>query len=1002
MSGKERVRVGVRVRGNGGNIFEIRKHAENNWFFKISEENARNSNVSRNYTFDYAFAGECSQLDVWECLREDIASKVFDDRGHVKYGATIMAYGQTGSGKTYTMLGPDRCKSQPLIEGDVDPDVGIIFRLAQEIFKRFNTCTSEVQYKFTVGMIEIYNEQIKDLLSPKSIDLKIAENKDGIFVRNQNFVDVNCLEDIVIQLSKGYESASVAQTAMNDRSSRAHTIITFKLRSSESGTEHYANIKIVDLAGSEKLSATENVAQNPVRGKTGTRKEGIAINQSLLSLGNMIQSAQTGDPLKIRANSRGSVLTRILLDSIGGNNLAFLLIAVRDDAQYQGEINSSLDFGQRAKKVMNQPKSANKDAMVSQEKYDALRQEKEELRKQKEELERQMEQFRSAGGSANSETYNKEAQEYHMKLMEVLRKMMNVQDSLDVGQVAEENSLQGQLEKFETWMAESEKTKNIFKNRVLRSVFDGFHYRSTLQNLRERLVKPWIKLPKVPILLSEAPLSSGVTVILCVLPRSEYFKTRPLVIGSHCWQDKFKQKAKRVDTLKSHFSILKSICNKEDPDERRQAALNLLVGLANTDINKPLRNLLQSINRGQAGEMSQMASILKNLDDEIKTEAEVLLQLKRKCQEMEGFIGLETVGLKDEHCSIIITEGRESEQNEKKGMPSSSQISVSTRHPEAVSVNGTFLPLNGERILQNGDHIQLHAVDGNTESFFFLMPGYKVSALNSSNVRHGCGDIQKIQPSDWDKDIDTLIANYSKLSTVQKLHPPYLSGHYLHFMISSSAVDSSPEFQQEANRYSLQIFKDIRYQITTQDSQMNWTVGAFPECFAQSVSDKCKPLRMYCERQTNHEFQPGADPWECVMQAVFRTLVFIPIFSLDCKDPKLLPSGTFGELMEFEPRKKDRIDRFLLQIVIANALMESQRSERWLQDIIPAVIGIDHNELGSMLLKLSTDPSLKTNQKAANFLVINGHRISEDLLICSVRENVQKILNHWDSFQLTM
>ena len=113
----DRVRVGIRIRGGGEEIFSIEQRGDKDWSLNVLGDKIGKKGDSK-FLVDYAFSARKNQSDVWSVLREDLMSGLFDSRGHVKFGVTVMAYGQTGSGKTYTMLG-ERCQETSITNGSI-------------------------------------------------------------------------------------------------------------------------------------------------------------------------------------------------------------------------------------------------------------------------------------------------------------------------------------------------------------------------------------------------------------------------------------------------------------------------------------------------------------------------------------------------------------------------------------------------------------------------------------------------------------------------------------------------------------------------------------------------------------------------------------------------------------------------------------------------------------------------------------------------------------------
>ena len=196
---------------------------------------------------------------------------------------TIFAYGQTSTGKTYTM------------QGDIPDNEGIIPLTLKEIFEKINSSNEIINSKITASFIEIYNENINDLLDNTKINLDLREtiNKE-VIVNNLTEIKINNHEEALNLLLKGNESRIVASTKLNEKSSRSHCIFRLNLEitknkgknniyENENGNEKIilkSHINLIDLAGSENSSKTGCVGQR--------LKEGSNINKSLLALSNVI------------------------------------------------------------------------------------------------------------------------------------------------------------------------------------------------------------------------------------------------------------------------------------------------------------------------------------------------------------------------------------------------------------------------------------------------------------------------------------------------------------------------------------------------------------------------------------------------------------------------------------------------------------------------------------------------------------------------------------------
>lgn len=334
-------------------------------------KNSRKQHEERSFTFDKSFwshsesdAHYAHQHDIYASFGEDFLDHNFDG-----YHTCIFAYGQTGSGKSYTMMGT---LDQP----------GLIPRTCRGLFERVEAeQNSSITYNVHVSYFEIYNEHVKDLLTPRTNPptyLKIRESKsDGVYVQNLTDEPVKCYEDIERLMKVGDLNRTTAATKMNDTSSRSHAVFTLTLKqiqhdiATDSTIERLARMRLVDLAGSERAGRTE---------ATGQRlREGSNINQSLTTLGRVI--AALADPKRQKASRlssiqnqakrraevvpyRDSVLTWLLKDSLGGNSKT-AMVACISPTDYE-ETLSTLRYADQAKRIRTKA-HVNQDAVSAAE-----------------------------------------------------------------------------------------------------------------------------------------------------------------------------------------------------------------------------------------------------------------------------------------------------------------------------------------------------------------------------------------------------------------------------------------------------------------------------------------------------------------------------------------------------------------------------------------------------------------------------------------------------------
>ncbi|KAM0840053.1 hypothetical protein ACQ4PT_059922 [Festuca glaucescens] len=223
-----------------------------------------NKQIDRTFAFDKVFGPSSKQKDLFEQSISPIVHEVLEG-----YNCTIFAYGQTGTGKTYTMEGGGTRKAK---SGELPTDAGVIPRSVRQIFDILEAQCAE--YSMKVTFLELYNEEITDLLAPdeprfpvlpvsedktkKPIAL-MEDGKGGVFVRGLEEEVVYSAGEIYKILDKGSAKRRTAETLLNKQSSRSHSIFSITIHIKELTHESEEMIKIgklnlVDLAGSENIS----------------------------------------------------------------------------------------------------------------------------------------------------------------------------------------------------------------------------------------------------------------------------------------------------------------------------------------------------------------------------------------------------------------------------------------------------------------------------------------------------------------------------------------------------------------------------------------------------------------------------------------------------------------------------------------------------------------------------------------------------------------------------
>ena len=295
------------------------------------------------FTFDSIFDMDSLQEDVYNITAKQAVQSVLEG-----YNSTIFCYGQTGTGKTYTMEG--------FTYESKNPNRGIIQRTIQDIFNFIET-TSDENTKFIIrcSFLQIYNENISDLLKSDKKNLQIREDKKkGIYVDLLSEWAVRSPLDLYALLRRGGGARTTSATYMNDVSSRSHAVFQITVEQMTTDMElkdNKAQIKVgklnlVDLAGSERIRITGTRGQQ--------LEESKKINKSLLCLGNVI-NALTDKKGKNYIPYRDSKLTRLLQDSLGGNCKTTMIATISPSEDAFSESLSTLYFAQRAKKIKNRP-----------------------------------------------------------------------------------------------------------------------------------------------------------------------------------------------------------------------------------------------------------------------------------------------------------------------------------------------------------------------------------------------------------------------------------------------------------------------------------------------------------------------------------------------------------------------------------------------------------------------------------------------------------------------
>ena len=288
-----------------------------------------NLRSKQNYIFDYVFAEDSNNEHIFRILAQPLIESSLEG-----INCTIFAYGQTSSGKTYTIRGSAE-------------EPGLIIQSLKFIFDSIKSDPGSFSIK--VSYLEVYNEQINDLLDASKTNLEIREHPEkGIFVDKLSEFLADSEARALELLAIGESHRKTAETQMNLVSSRSHSVFKIVLENSNPFISKVAQLNFVDLAGSEGMAKakTEDLRL----------KEGSNINKSLLSLSSVIQRLSETKGAKGYINFRDSKMTRLLQPALSGNFRTAVICTVNPESSHYQESNNTLLFGVRAKLIKNDVK----------------------------------------------------------------------------------------------------------------------------------------------------------------------------------------------------------------------------------------------------------------------------------------------------------------------------------------------------------------------------------------------------------------------------------------------------------------------------------------------------------------------------------------------------------------------------------------------------------------------------------------------------------------------
>lgn len=368
----------------------------------------------REFTFDRVFSEKTKQVDTYDRAAQRLIMEFLNG-----VNTSIVCYGQTGSGKTYTMFGPPGKKLKKA-------DQGIVPRACLEVLTSMRERRGRgVEVELGMSYVQVFGSEVSDLLKSGQV---VGQGQDGRYantratdrVGHRYVLDgktecsVESWDEVQELLELGEISKRVSATAMNERSTRAHTLLVLTLtQKAPSGFEVKSRLFLADLGGSEKIAKSKADAGlvAPVLMVGGEEVNRVSwaeyyshrqriqetqqINKGLFALKTVIDALNTrqqminqGAPLASLpyVPYQNSKLTMLLKDALGGTSRTLVFCTASMDSRHALESLQTLRFGERCGQVQQRPdadKAASVQAALRQLEADIQAVEAEIVRKER-------------------------------------------------------------------------------------------------------------------------------------------------------------------------------------------------------------------------------------------------------------------------------------------------------------------------------------------------------------------------------------------------------------------------------------------------------------------------------------------------------------------------------------------------------------------------------------------------------------------------------------------
>ena len=304
----------------------------------FTSEQDRN-NPSKQFKYKYNFTEIFSTSVKNEEIYEKVCKQSIKELFSMHKNALIFVYGITNSGKTYTVIGNMDTK-------------GILQHSLKYLFDEFSKLKENNNcWKLTCTYIEIYNEEVFDLLSKEKKKLRVVGGGNKFYAQGCIIKNIESKDDFTEALTIGENNRTKAETNVNPYSSRSHSI--FRVELSYNDKDGFCLIEpvslcIVDLAGAERVSKSGVIGTN--------LKEAGNINSSLLVLKKCFEAMEVNSRTnlvekKVIVPVRESKLTLLFKEYFAAHQNISVICTINPDRNEMMDIRSVLNFGAKAMKV---------------------------------------------------------------------------------------------------------------------------------------------------------------------------------------------------------------------------------------------------------------------------------------------------------------------------------------------------------------------------------------------------------------------------------------------------------------------------------------------------------------------------------------------------------------------------------------------------------------------------------------------------------------------------